>query len=193
MDPYEQLLQVLRGVDRNALDPVRGAMGLPQYYPEPQQVQTPQFAPPPDPVMNPDKTSRYEPLEVQKAMQGQQEMNARYELIKALDQQASQMKLDDFDRRNKPQFAPQGRFAGTTSDDLAAALAREPKTGMYEGTTSDEVAEALPKPKQDYQIQRGDTLSKLAGKFGTTVEELARMNGIADPNMIYAGQTLRIA
>jgi len=43
-----------------------------------------------------------------------------------------------------------------------------------------------------YQIQRGDTLSGIARRSGTSVGELARMNGIADVNRIYAGQSLRL-
>lgn len=44
----------------------------------------------------------------------------------------------------------------------------------------------------DYRIQRGDTLTALAKKFGTTVEKLARANNIADPDKIYAGKTLQV-
>ena len=41
-----------------------------------------------------------------------------------------------------------------------------------------------------YVVQRGDTLSELALQWGTTVEDLAAANGIADPDLIYTGQTL---
>jgi rare lipoprotein A len=41
-----------------------------------------------------------------------------------------------------------------------------------------------------YVVQRGDTLSELALQWGTTVEDLAAANGIADPDLIYIGQTL---
>jgi LysM repeat protein len=41
-----------------------------------------------------------------------------------------------------------------------------------------------------YVVQSGDTLSELALQMGTTVEYLAAANGIADPDVIYAGQTL---
>ncbi len=36
----------------------------------------------------------------------------------------------------------------------------------------------------------GDTLSGLAAKYGTTVQALAQTNGIENPDLIYAGQTL---
>lgn len=43
-----------------------------------------------------------------------------------------------------------------------------------------------------YRIQSGDTLSALASRFHTDVGTLARLNGIKNPNMIYAGATLRL-
>jgi rare lipoprotein A len=41
-----------------------------------------------------------------------------------------------------------------------------------------------------YVVQAGDTLSSVAAELGTTVEYLAAKNGIEDPNLLYAGQTL---
>lgn len=43
-----------------------------------------------------------------------------------------------------------------------------------------------------YTVKNGDTLSGIANMFGTTYQELARINGISDPNVIYAGQVLQI-
>ncbi|WP_225887940.1 LysM peptidoglycan-binding domain-containing protein [Myxococcus xanthus] len=44
----------------------------------------------------------------------------------------------------------------------------------------------------NYRIRPNDTLSGLAARFGTTVEKLARDNNITNPDLIYAGNTLRI-
>ncbi|MGI6150782.1 MAG: LysM peptidoglycan-binding domain-containing protein [Christensenellales bacterium] len=44
-----------------------------------------------------------------------------------------------------------------------------------------------------YTIQKGDTLSKIAKKFNTTVEALSAQNNIKNPNKIYAGDALVIA
>jgi rare lipoprotein A len=41
-----------------------------------------------------------------------------------------------------------------------------------------------------YVVQSGDTLSGIAVGLGTTAEDLAAANGITDPDLIYAGQTL---
>lgn len=43
-----------------------------------------------------------------------------------------------------------------------------------------------------YTVKRGDTLSKIANQYGTTVQEIANINSIANPNLIYPGQVLRI-
>lgn len=43
-----------------------------------------------------------------------------------------------------------------------------------------------------YTVQAGDTLSGIASKYGTTYQELARINNIANPNVIYPGQVIKI-
>ncbi|MBZ4412041.1 LysM peptidoglycan-binding domain-containing protein [Myxococcus sp. MISCRS1] len=45
---------------------------------------------------------------------------------------------------------------------------------------------------RSYKIQERDTLTKIAKREGTTVDELARLNNLADPNKIRAGATLRL-
>lgn len=48
------------------------------------------------------------------------------------------------------------------------------------------------KPEFLYTVQPGDTLSELALRYGTTVEELAALNDIENVDLIYIGQILRI-
>lgn len=43
-----------------------------------------------------------------------------------------------------------------------------------------------------YTVKKGDTLSGIASRYGTTYQKIAQDNGIANPNLIYAGQTLKI-
>lgn len=43
-----------------------------------------------------------------------------------------------------------------------------------------------------YIVQAGDTLSSIAARFGTTVASLVSINNIANPNLIYVGETLKI-
>lgn len=44
----------------------------------------------------------------------------------------------------------------------------------------------------DYTIRRGDTLTAIARRHNTTVEKLAKENGIKNANLIHEGATLRI-
>lgn len=43
-----------------------------------------------------------------------------------------------------------------------------------------------------YTIKRGDTLTKIAKEFNVSISEIVRLNDIIDPNLIYAGDKLRI-
>lgn len=58
---------------------------------------------------------------------------------------------------------------------------RIPETGTGSGPSA-----------QYYTIRAGDTLSGIAKKFGTTVSALTRLNGISDPDKIYAGDKIRV-
>ena len=57
---------------------------------------------------------------------------------------------------------------------------------------------AQPKPSTSgtsetvYTVVRGDTLSGIAAKYGTTYQKLAQYNGITNPNIISVGQKIRI-
>jgi lipoprotein-anchoring transpeptidase ErfK/SrfK len=42
-------------------------------------------------------------------------------------------------------------------------------------------------------VRRGDTLSQIAGRSGSTTAVLARLNGIANPSLIHVGQVLRLS
>lgn len=44
----------------------------------------------------------------------------------------------------------------------------------------------------EYVVRRGDTLSKLAIEFGTTVNTLVILNNISNQNLIYVGQRIQI-
>ena len=43
---------------------------------------------------------------------------------------------------------------------------------------------------QRYVVHRGDTLSRIARRYGTTVNALSQANGIYNPHRIYAGERL---
>ena len=46
--------------------------------------------------------------------------------------------------------------------------------------------------KEYYTVRKGDTLEKIARRFATSVQRLAEMNHLPDPNYIVVGQRLRV-
>ena len=59
-------------------------------------------------------------------------------------------------------------------------------------TPGERKEEATDKKVIYYTVQAGDTLSSIASRYGTTVEEIVSINGITNPNLIYPGQVLKI-
>jgi LysM repeat protein len=47
-------------------------------------------------------------------------------------------------------------------------------------------------PFIEYTVKQGDSLSSIAQQFGTTADELARINSITDPNSLSVGQKLQV-
>ena len=43
-----------------------------------------------------------------------------------------------------------------------------------------------------HTVEKGETLSKIARRYGVTVNDLVRWNGIKDKNLIYVGQEIKI-
>ena len=83
---------------------------------------------------------------------------------------------------------------GTTTDALAALNGISDPNTIYVGqqlTISGGNAPAQ-SSSEYYVIQYGDTLSGIAAAYGTTTAALASLNGISDPNSIYAGQQIRV-
>ena len=61
----------------------------------------------------------------------------------------------------------------------------------------DSIEETGEREEQDYSfiiyiVKKGDTLWNIAKKFGSTVDDIARMNGIEDTNVILPNQKLYI-
>lgn len=83
-----------------------------------------------------------------------------------------------------------------------STLVNEVYAGMYGdgltrqtvlGSRYDEVQGAInANSAQYYTVQSGDNLGKIAIQFDTTVDQLVAWNNIANPDLIYAGQTIRV-
>ncbi len=82
-----------------------------------------------------------------------------------------------------------GTDAELPSDDDVAPADVDTSADVDAPTDAPAVAPAF---DQEYKIVWGDTLNKLAQRFGTTVEALAEANGIENPDLIYAGDTIRV-
>lgn len=91
------------------------------------------------------------------------------------------------------------------ADQSAAAQAKRAAYGekikeLLEGKAEEApkpTAPATPAPSQEnteevYTVKSGDTLSAIARKYNTTYQKLAAYNGIANPNLIYVGQKIKI-
>ena len=53
--------------------------------------------------------------------------------------------------------------------------------------------EPAPATTSTYTVARGDTLASIARAFGMTVEQLAQLNNLANPNLVFSGQTLIVS
>ena len=96
------------------------------------------------------------------------------------------------------QYAAHARVEGVSgpagldgfTDGMLAGAAAVPANEAAVPTLAS--ASALASAAQTYTVRRGDTLSEIAARFGTTVNELVRLNNIADPDRIYEGDRLII-
>jgi lipoprotein NlpD len=71
-----------------------------------------------------------------------------------------------------------------------AGVHREPVT-VHRAGDHRTAADSARRPAS-YVVQRGDTLYSIAWRFGVDFRSLSRWNRIADPNVIYTGQRLRL-
>ena len=83
---------------------------------------------------------------------------------------------------------------GTTYQHLAAinGISNPDIIHVGDRIVIDGVVSAQSSDDEYYTIQPGDTLSGIASTYGTTWQWLAEVNGIANPNLIYPGNTIRV-
>jgi nucleoid-associated protein YgaU len=48
------------------------------------------------------------------------------------------------------------------------------------------------KPRREYTVVSGDTLSEIGARFGVDWHDIARINDIPNPDLIYPGQVFKI-
>jgi lipoprotein NlpD len=79
---------------------------------------------------------------------------------------------------------------------VATTASTAPPTTAPAGTTAPPATTAAPTVGTDangeYTIQKGDTLSKIAKQFGTSVAAIVTLNNLENPDKIAEGQRLKI-
>jgi LysM repeat protein len=86
---------------------------------------------------------------------------------------------------------------GTVSAPASSSVSAPATTSVAAPVTtttsaSAPVAPAAAASGSSYTVQAGDTLWALSIRYGTTVDALASMNNIPDPNLIFVGQVLTV-
>lgn len=80
-------------------------------------------------------------------------------------------------------------FTGITENGYKNGNAQKPATN----TPATNTGKQLHEDTHNYTVKSGDTLSAIASHYGMTVNALVTLNGIQNANLIYPGQTLRVA
>ena len=92
-------------------------------------------------------------------------------------------------------------FLDSVKNALKGAVAAPPRTaaepdatvGSPEPPTAAEPGSGPPAPVfTTYTVRTGDTLADIGARHGVTRDELARVNAIDEPDLIFPGQELRI-
>ena len=76
--------------------------------------------------------------------------------------------------------------ATTTTPNVATTVAAMATTTAPPATTTVAVTDV----PESVTVEKGDSLSKIAKRYGTTVDALVRINGLCDANQIFVGQVV---
>lgn len=104
------------------------------------------------------------------------------------------------------QMYDNGEIDGISGNvDMNMSFKDYPKIMIEKGingySKNEEIKKEIPKQEQNpsndisyinYIVIKGDTLSKIASKYNTTISELIRINNISNPNIIYENQLIKV-
>ncbi len=82
-----------------------------------------------------------------------------------------------------------GVVAGACGDTASTPATLPPIVTTTTTTTTIAPTTTIP---ETYEIQPGDTLRKIADKFGVKMQDIINLNGITNPDKIEAGQKIKI-
>lgn len=77
-------------------------------------------------------------------------------------------------------------------DDEPAATTTPATTAPTAPTTTEIATTTTTGPEAFYTVESGDTLESIAAAYGTTVEELLRLNPGIDPTSLTIGQRIQV-
>ena len=91
--------------------------------------------------------------------------------------------------------APAEAPATTTTEAVyeAAATTTEAPAEAPAATTTEAPVDPPSDLPESITVEEGDSLSKIAKRYGTTVDALVRINEMCDPNQIFVGQVILLA
>lgn len=90
----------------------------------------------------------------------------------------------------KPAPSPSAETAAAETPAPATTTAAPPAETAAPPAAQTPPASAV--PTENYVVQAGDTVSKIARKYKSTVEAILQLNGLKDANQIIVGQTLKV-
>jgi len=95
----------------------------------------------------------------------------------------------NFSYKDYPTIIKSNGLNGYTAS--AAPSENNPTETVTESKPVDPVV-SEPASADTYIVKKGDTLSALAKRFGCTVQDLASLNSVTNPNLIYTGQAIKL-
>ena len=99
------------------------------------------------------------------------------------------------------QYTSTGRVSGINGNvdmnecrrDFPSIIKNGGFNGYKQGSAPAPKPQPQPQPSVEYYtVVKGDNLTRIAKRFGTTVNQLVQWNNIKNPNLIYSGQRLRV-
>ena len=83
------------------------------------------------------------------------------------------------------------QFFGTTVKELARANGLTPPYTIYPGQVLLLPIPPVTSPRY-YVVRPGDTLTRIADRYGLELRDILSLNALDDPNVIYPGQIIRL-
>ena len=101
-----------------------------------------------------------------------------------------------FEQKMQEMFSSQGQNVYTPEIEGTGSNDEVPATTDYQNLMRNRInsilKDVIAPNSKEYEIQKGDTLSDISLREGVSVDDLAKVNEIENPNMILAGGTLII-